>query len=211
VKKREVIKNPFFADQNYLVLARVLLSNTLCFLLEAATNIPYMKNLLLPIVTILFFLKSFAQPTGKPITFVSIETVDSTINKETLYFNGLEWIGKHFTNASKVIQLSDKEAGLILAKGSFSYMAPGYMLSGAENRSISFMLKFSFKNGKYKLELSDFSDELLGTITNGDYEDRSLSKKNTQKLWKVAQEETQSNIVSILKSIREFMVKNTDW
>ena len=170
-----------------------------------------MKNLLTAIVLIPFFLNSFGQPTGKPIIFVSVETVDSTITKETLYFDGIEWLGKHFTNANKVIQLSDKEAGLILAKGSFSYMAPGYMLSGAENRSISFMIKLSFKSGKYKLELSDFSDELLGTITNGDYEDHSLSKKNTQKLWRIAQEETQSNIVSIHKSIKEFMIQNTDW
>ena len=170
-----------------------------------------MMKILLPVVTILFSLNTFCQSTGKPIAFTSIETVDSAITKETLYFNGMEWLGKHFTNANKVIQLSDKEAGLILAKGSFSYVAPGYMLSGAENRSISFMIKFSFKNGKYKLELSDFSDELLGTITNGDYEDHSLAKKNTQKLWRIAQEETQSNIVSIHKSIKEFLLQNTDW
>lgn len=170
-----------------------------------------MKNLQLLTGIIFFYFNSFCQPTGKPIIFVSIETVDSTIKKETLYFNGMEWLGKHFTNANKVIQVSDKDAGLILAKGSFSYKAPGYMLSGAETRIISFMIKFSFKDGKYKLELSDFSDELLGTVTNGDYEDHSPSKKNMQKLWKIAQEETQSNIVFIHKSIKEFMDQNTDW
>lgn len=170
-----------------------------------------MKNSLLLNGLILFSFISYSQPTGKPVVFVSIESVDSAIKKETLYFNGMEWLGKHFTNANKVIQVSDKDAGLILAKGSFSYQTPGYMLSGAETRIISFMLKFSFKDGKYKLELSDFSDEVLGLITKGDYEDHSPSKKNIQKQWKIAQEETQSNIVSIHKSIREFMEQNNDW
>jgi Domain of unknown function (DUF4468) with TBP-like fold len=171
----------------------------------------FMKNLLLfPAILFLCF-NSFGQSTGKPIVFATIETVDSTVKKETLYFNGMEWLAKHFTNANKVIQISDKEAGLILAKGSFTYQAPGYLLSGTETRSISFLLKFSFKDGKYKLEMSDFSDETLGIITNGDYEDHSFSKKNIQKIWKIAQEETQSNIVSIHKSIKSFMEKDTEW
>jgi hypothetical protein len=172
---------------------------------------PIMKNLLPLAFIIIFCFNSSGQPTGKPVTFISIEPVDSAIKKETLYFNGLEWISKHFTNANKVIQISDKEAGLILVKGSFSYRAPGYMLSGTETHTISFMLKFSFKDGKYKLELSDFNDEVLGIITNGDYEDHTLSKKSNQKLWKIVQEETQSNIVSIHKSITEFMQQNKDW
>ncbi|MDP4262936.1 MAG: DUF4468 domain-containing protein [Bacteroidota bacterium] len=170
-----------------------------------------MKNSLLLIVIILFCFNSFGQQTGKPISFVSIEIVDSAMKKEALYFNGMEWLAKHFTNANKVIQVSDKDAGLILAKGSFTYKAPGYMLSSEETRSISFLLKFSFKDGKYRLELSDFTDETLGIVTNGDYEDHSLSKKNIQKQWKIIQEETQSNIVSIHKSIKEFMERNADW
>ena len=170
-----------------------------------------MKNLLLLIGIIFFYYNSSGQQTGKPVIFVSVETVDSTTKKETLYIKGLEWLARHFTNANKVIQVSDKEAGLILAKGSFTYRAPGFMLSGSENRSISFLLKFSFKDGKYKLELSDFSDEVLGSITDGDYEDHSLSKKSNQKLWKIAQEETQSNIVSIHKSIKEFLGQTDNW
>jgi hypothetical protein len=170
-----------------------------------------MKNSLLLTGMTLLSLNSFGQSTGKPIVFASIEIVDSTVKKETLYFNGMEWLAKHFTNANKVIQVSDKEAGLILAKGSFTYNAPGYMLSGSETRSISFLLKFSLKDGKYRLEMSDFSDEALGIITNGDYEDHSLSKKSIQKLWKIAQEETQSNIVSIHKSIKAFMEQDTNW
>ena len=170
-----------------------------------------MKNSLLPVILCMLCFYSLAQQTGKAINFITIEAVDSSINKETLYFNGLEWLGKHFTNANKVIQISDKDAGLILAKGSFSYKAPGYMLSAPENRVISFMIKFSFKNARYRLELSDFNDEGLGQITNGDYEDHSLSKKNIQKIWKAAQDETQSNIVAIHKSIKQFMEQNTGW
>jgi hypothetical protein len=170
-----------------------------------------MKKLFLLICIISFFLKSSGQLTGKPVNFVAIETTDSTITKETLYLNGVEWIGKHFNNANKVIQISDKEAGLILAKGSFNYDAPGNMLSGTETRNVSFMLKLSFKNGKYKIEMSDFKDAVLGTITEDDFDTDTTIKKTVQKQWKAAQKETQGNIAAVHKSIKEFMEQNINW
>jgi hypothetical protein len=170
-----------------------------------------MKTPLLLFIICLGSFSAMAQGYGKPMGFSSIEKVDSTTRKETLYWNGLEWLGKHFNNANKVIQISDKEAGIILAKGSFAYNTPGSLLNGVENRTISFMLKFSFKDGKYKLELSDFNDEQLGQVTVGDYEDHSLSKKNVAKQWKAAQDEVQRNIHNIYTSIKDFMWQTQDW
>lgn len=170
-----------------------------------------MKKTLLLLCIIFFCLNSFSQQSGKPITFVAIETVDSSTKKETLYLNGVEWIGKHFANANKVIQIADKDAGLLLAKGSFNYQAPGNVLSGVETRLISFMLKLSFKDGKYKIEMSDFRDDFLGLITDADYQDETSLKKNMQKQWKAAQQETQSNIAAVHKSIKEFMEQNINW
>jgi hypothetical protein len=170
-----------------------------------------MKKLLLLVGAILFYFSSFCQQPAKPVTFTSIETVDSNIKKETLYFNTIEWVGKHFANASKVLQIADKEAGLILVKGSFNYQAPGYLLSGSETRSISFMLKISFKDGRYKIEMSDFKDDVLGLITYDEYDETSSTKKNFQKQWKAAQMETQSNIVSVQKSIKDFIEQNINW
>ena len=109
-----------------------------------------MKNPLLLICTISFFLTTSAQQTSKPINFVAVETVDSSITKDILFLNGVEWIGKHFNNANKVIQISDKEAGLILAKGSFNYDAPGSMLAGVETRNVSFMLSCLLKMANTK-------------------------------------------------------------
>ena len=154
----------------------------------------------------------YSQGFGKPISFKIVETVDSTIKKELLYINAMEWLTKHFNNANKIIQLSDKEAGIILAKGNFAYDPPSSMLAGGvEHHTVSFTIKFSLKDGKYKLELSDFTDDQLGIITNGDYEDHSLNKKNVQKQWRAAQDETQQNIHHMYVSIKEFMGKNEDW
>jgi hypothetical protein len=59
----------------------------------------FMKILFLPVILFLSFcVPSSAQQSGRPVNFVAIETVDSTIAKETLYLNGVEWIGKHFNN-----------------------------------------------------------------------------------------------------------------
>ena len=95
--------------------------------------------------------------------------MDSNTRKETLYINAIEWLSKHFNNASKVTEISDKEVGVISAKGSFIYIPPSSILSGGfARRSISFASKLSFKDGKYKLDLNNFSDDLMGLITNGD-------------------------------------------
>ena len=170
-----------------------------------------MKYLLLLMISCTLALNIFSQGYGKPIEFGAIEKVDSSTRKETLYWNGMEWLGKHFNNANKVIQISDKEAGLILAKGTFEYDAPATLLAGVEKRTISFMIKFSFKDGKYKVEFSDFNDSQLGVITEGEYEDHSISKKNATKQWKAAQEETQKNITYMYTSIKDFMLHTTDW
>lgn len=162
-------------------------------------------------IVFLLTLNMFSQGYGKPVEFTRIEIVDSSTRKETLYWNGMEWLGKHFNNATKVIQIADKEAGIILAKGSFGYDAPGTLLSNGEGKMITFMLKFSFKDGKYKLELSDFNDSQLGSITDGDYEDHSMSKKNVLKQWKAAQDKTQENIVYMYKSIKDFMWHTSNW
>jgi hypothetical protein len=170
-----------------------------------------MKKIVLFYLFVLSSFYSAGQQNSKNLIFESIEMVDSTTKKETLYLNAVEWVGKHFANANKVIQISDKEAGIILVKGSFKYEVPGNMLSGAEKRMISFMLKLSFKDGKYKMEMSDFIDDVLGNITEDDYQDDASIKKNMQKQWKIAQQETQSNIVAVHKSIKEFMEKNINW
>jgi hypothetical protein len=106
---------------------------------------------------------------------------------------------------------SGLESISIMAKGSFNYETPGSMLAGVETRNISFMLKMSFKNGKYKIEMSDFKDAVLGTITEDDYDTDATIKKTVQKQWKAAQKETQANIAAVHKSIKEFMEQNINW
>ncbi len=170
-----------------------------------------MKKTLLLVCVTLIYVSSFAQQSPRPLSFVTVETVDSATKKETLYLNGVEWVGKHFASASKVIQIADKDAGLLLVKGSFNYQAPGNILSGVDSRLISFMLKLSFKDGRYKIEMSDFRDEALGLITDADYQDEPTLKKNMQKQWKAAQQQTQSNMVAVHKSIKEFMEQNINW
>jgi hypothetical protein len=170
-----------------------------------------MKKTLLLISVTLIYVSSFAQQSPRPLSFVTVETVDSATKKETLYLNGVEWVGKHFASASKVIQIADKDAGLLLVKGSFNYQAPGNILSGVDTRLISFMLKLSFKDGRYKIEMSDFRDDALGLITDADYQDEPSLKKNMQKQWKAAQQQTQSNMVAVHKSIKEFMEQNINW
>jgi len=170
-----------------------------------------MKNPLLLVISLMLTLNIFSQGYGKPIEFKSIEMVDSSTRKETLYWNGMEWLGKHFNNANKVIQIADKDAGIILARGNFGFDAPGTLLSGSESRIITFMIKFSFKDGKYKLELSDFNDSQFGLITDGDYEEHSMNKKNVAKQWKAAQDKTRENISFVYNSIKEFMFQTSNW
>lgn len=78
------------------------------------------------------------------------------LSADVLYLRAHEWFVNNFVSANNVIQLADKENGIIMGKGSFNYFPDtniGYVgLSGF----IQFTVKIILKEGRYKYIFTDF-------------------------------------------------------
>src|SRR5882672_11349281 len=84
-------------------------------------------------------LPSSVEISGNPIQFSKVLAVDSALTKDKLYSFGVEWFAKTFNNARYVLQMQDKDAGIIIGKGSFEYY-----LGGSNLKSIQYTVKLSF-------------------------------------------------------------------
>ena len=71
------------------------------------------------------------------------------VDKNALYQRAIEWVNENFKSAKAAIQVADKEAGNIMAKGSMELALP------AED-FVSFSLSIMVKDGKYKYIMKDF-------------------------------------------------------
>jgi len=124
-----------------------------------------MKTLLIVLPTLLV-ITSFAQSkTESPqlpideltklINYTEIVQLDTSFTKNDLYLRGREWFAKAYSSSKNVIQLDEKESGKIVAKA----LMPVYHKSMGTNYPsgyINYTITISFKDGRYKYEVSNF-------------------------------------------------------
>lgn len=85
------------------------------------------------------------------------------INKSDLYNKVYQAIVDVFVNAQNVIQMQDKENGIIVCKGlcigNFIYKF-GIMGTSAGKEAVSFTLKIQCKDGRYKIDIYDVNTQI---------------------------------------------------
>ena len=94
--------------------------------------------------------KEFNYPT--PFEFSIIDT--SVETKSNLYIKASEWVANRFVSAKDVIQMNDKDAGKIIAKGVIECYESA-MLSSI-TIYVKFTLAIDVKDKKYRIKLYDF-------------------------------------------------------
>jgi len=80
------------------------------------------------------------------IGYNQIVHIDST-SKTELYQRAKTWISKSFISSKAVIDLDDREAGVLITKG----------IIPMDNLSINFSLTITIKEGRYKCEIENIS------------------------------------------------------
>ncbi len=103
-----------------------------------------MKNLLI----LLFFLPliSFSQDYTEVV-----EVPGKTAGQ--LYSAAREWFAKSFISADNALLMDDRVSGKIIAKGSILILES----FGSSDRYSNFTIKVSFKDGRYKTDITDIS------------------------------------------------------
>ncbi len=136
------------------------------------------------------------------INYTEVVTVDSTIKKEELYNRAKMWFVDNYKSANDVIQMQDKDAGVIIGKGLFSYQYNPMSLSDRTTINISHTVKIYVKDGKYKYEIVDLSGKYYTAgyntipIRNGGI---GMNKRNYEKL-------CESINYSVLKTITSLKI-----
>lgn len=137
-----------------------------------------MKKQLLTLSLILFTILTFAQKKQKNNAKVELPIKDGLVlyqsiidslpgqTKDDLYNKSLKWMVNTFEDSKEVIQVKDKEAGLIIGSGLFNYSTPG--LLGSKLR-MAFLVEITTKNNKSRIKLYQFRSRYLETTFESDY------------------------------------------
>ena len=86
-------------------------------------------------------------------SYESVVTVDSNISQNDLYFRAREWVALKVNSVKDVIQMDDKDAGMIIFKPSIT--ARGSSAGGGAG-SIEFTFKIQVKKGRYRYSVTNF-------------------------------------------------------
>lgn len=94
---------------------------------------------------------------GDVITELKQVVEFSDINKNSLYSASKQWIATSFKSANSVIQMDDKEEGVLIGKGNIDYPCTGnsWQCGGLSGAFIKFTIKIETKDNKARVTFSD--------------------------------------------------------
>jgi hypothetical protein len=90
----------------------------------------------------------------KKISYFGVVNIDST-SKEELYTRAKLWFATTYNSANAVIQMDDKESGIIVGKAT---MKVGYYALGTYYHAgyIDYLITIKTKDNKYRYEITNF-------------------------------------------------------
>jgi hypothetical protein len=130
---------------------------------------------------------------------VGIVPIDS-ISKDNLYSRSLEWITLNYKSAKDVIQLSNKEDGKIICKGTFPvslYLKEGW---------IEHTLTLDFKDNKFRYTYSSFSYYSSGS-GRVSFDGTMMGKKNAIS---TTEDKIQKSIENLTQYLKSKTIKSGD-
>ncbi len=153
-----------------------------------------------------------------PLEFSKIIYTDS-VGKGVLFSTINDWFATNFKSANDVIQMVDKDAGIIIGKGTFEYSYGQKISYICYIGYINFTIKVYVKDNRYKVEFLNFNHESggsqysspscsLGLITsNSESSFNGLGKSFHNNVWSDVKEKINIKSEMIFNSL-ELKTKN---
>ena len=181
------------------------------------------KLFLLLFVSMGYFFSSYGQ---EKLTFSKVIEVKD-VDKTSIYISLRDWISTYYRDTQEVLQMDDKDAGIIIGKAIFLYSMNKLAYAAYEGK-IWYSIKLQVKDGRFKVEMLNFIHENkkvnaptcnLGLITIAEnYTDKGAQKFFHNKVWKdikVKSERESNSIFSDLEklaaSIQTVKEDSDDW
>lgn len=171
---------------------------------------------------ILFFISTnvFGQ---EYLSFEKVIQADR-MNKSLIFIKVNEWFATNYNSANDVIQMAEKDEGIIIGKGNLSYNHEGYLYRCYEGY-INYTIKVYIKNNRFKVVLSNFNHTVipdnpdaceLGIITTAkEYTNSGMSKKYHNTVWnniKTQSEIFSKNIfIELEEKVNDNSFEDDDW
>lgn len=166
-----------------------------------------MKRLIV-IVSLFCGINQYSQ---ESLTFQK-DVISEGKSKSELYVILNEWFAITYTNANSVIQMQDKESGIIIGKGSMNYSMEG-MSYACYSGYIKYTIKTVANDGSISISLTSFihsaratssSSCTLGSITTREkYTEKGMSKKYHNKVWNDIKTTCESYSNNMFNSVKE--------
>jgi hypothetical protein len=115
-----------------------------------------MKTFIIPLLLLPFFVNAQDVLTYSDTIKVEGRLKADIITKAKVY------LAQAFKDSKEVIQMEDKEAGILIGKGSFAYEFSEPRMTCNEGNgkgTVSFTIKLMARDGRFKLDLSDIIHE----------------------------------------------------
>ncbi|MFH1001137.1 MAG: DUF4468 domain-containing protein [Bacteroidota bacterium] len=156
----------------------------------------------------------------KPLLFEKIIKTDS-LDKEDLYSVIYEWFASSYNSSNDIIQMADKENGIIIGQGKIKYVPIkyGYICYSGY---IDYTVRVDIKDKRYRIVLSNFylknhgtQNCQLGLITDAkNFSEKGIHKNHQNETWQDIQNKITafSNIIflSLESYTKEERVNNSD-
>ena len=130
-----------------------------------------MKKLLL-VLFVLAYSLTYGQ---NPIVFEKIIQVKD-VSKDSIFFALKKWVANEFVSSKAVIEMADKDAGIIAISPNSPYSYNGGYLYSSYGGYISYNISIEIKSGRFKVVVNNFNHNIpyannlygLGLITDSD-------------------------------------------
>ena len=170
-----------------------------------------------------FLLFTGSATAQEPLSFSKVIPAEG-MNKNDLFVAMNEWFTEKYNSSNAVIQMSDKEAGIIIGKGATNYVDPRRSFA-CYSGIIRHTIKVQVKDGRFKVDLSNFVHEdsrrdapcRLGLLTTAEvYQKNGSFAKMINTTWTLVRKEAYGFALATLAeleiwSTREATKGKDDW
>ena len=113
------------------------------------------KLILLSFLLLICFFGYCQTEDDKPLVIENIINLDSTYTKDILFNNIQIWFSRVFVSSKAVLDVQDKESGILAGNGSLKFKPKG-IANECYAGYIEFSINFIIKDGRFKYILRDF-------------------------------------------------------
>lgn len=173
-------------------------------------------------LTLILLLALTVQIYGQePITYEKVLKAEG-VNKSDLFFIISDWFASNYNSAKDVIQLNDKERGVIIGKGTMDYFYGEKRSNNSYNGHLDYTIKIYVKDNRYKVILTSFNHSgkslSVRLITTDDVcTTKGMYKKYDNNTWKNAKlkawqfSENLFTLLELKTSAFKFENESDDW